>query len=195
MSFYNLDENSATVKHPKGLKIKLKPHQLTVIAAMRELEKQGTILIDKPDVASGLYNTVKFKLNDVTEFTGSTFVVETNSAILADKVGAGKTYMIIGLILNTPVPNIHDRFIVGTDHFSIKMMSVKESEGVNLIVVPHNLANQWGDFVDKSNLDYLKLNAITDFDVFFDIDYVTKQVPMPDCPVVIHSKTKKKNIP
>ena len=62
MSFYNLDENSPAIKHPKGLKIKLRPHQLTSICAMRELEKQGTIMIDKPDITSGLYNTVKWNL-------------------------------------------------------------------------------------------------------------------------------------
>ncbi|XWV25868.1 NAD-dependent DNA ligase [Tupanvirus soda lake] len=195
MSFYDLDENSPTIKHPKGLKIKLRPHQLTSIAAMRELEKQGSIVIDKPDIASGLYTTVRFILKDIEEFTGSTFVVETNSAILADKVGSGKTYMVIGLILNTPVPAVHDRFIIGTDHFSIKMMSIKESEAVNLIVVPHNLANQWADFMEQSTLEYLKLNTISDFDIFFDIDYVTKQETVANCPLVIYNVSRKKDIP
>ncbi|XWV24631.1 NAD-dependent DNA ligase [Tupanvirus deep ocean] len=195
MSFYDLDENSPTIKHPKGLKVKLRPHQLTSIAAMRELEKQGSIVIDKPDIASGLYTTVRFILKDVEEFTGSTFVVETNSAILADKVGSGKTFMVIGLILNTPIPAVHDRFIIGTDHFSIKMMSIKESEPVNLIVVPHNLANQWADFVEQSSLEYLKLNTISDFDIFFDIDYVTKQETVPNCPLVIYNVSRKKDIP
>lgn len=192
---YQLDESSPSVKQPRGLKVKLRPHQLTSIAAMRELEKQATIIIDKPQLTSGLYNIVKTRLNDIAEFTGSTFIIETNSAILADKVGSGKTYMIIGLILNTPLPNPHDRFLVGTDHYSIKMNSVKESSGVNLIVVPHGLANQWGTFMDNSSLDYLKLNSISDFDVFFDIDYVTKRTDDPDCPLVLHSNTRKKNIP
>lgn len=195
MSFYDLDENSTTIKQPKGLKIKLRPHQLTSIAAMRELENQGTVIIDKPDQASGLYHSVKYRLTDITEFTGSTFIIETNSAILADKVGSGKTYMIIGLILNTPVPVVHDRFIIGTDHYSIKMMSIKESEKINLIVVPHNLANQWADFLEKSNIDYIKLNTVSDFDIFFDIDYVTKQTVMDNHTIVIYNKTKKKNIP
>lgn len=194
MSFNGLDENSPTIKQPKGLKIKLKEHQLTSIAAMRELESQGSIIIDKPDVASGLYHTVKYKLRDVDEFTDSTFVVETNSAILADRTGAGKTYSLIGLILNTMVPDSHNRFVLGTDHFSVKMISTKNCEAVNLIVVPHNLANQWSDFLDKSSLSYLKLNTIADFDVFFKKDYVTKQTPLPNG-FVIYKKSKKKKIP
>ena len=194
MSYYELDETDPAIKQPKGLKVKLRPHQLTIISAMRELENQASIVIDKPSITSGLYSTVKFKLQDVNDFTDSTFVIETNSAILADKVGSGKTYMIIGLILNTPEPKSHDRFIIGTDHFSIKMISIKESVPTNLIVVPHNLANQWSDFVDKSNLEYLKLNSVSDFDIFFDIDYVTKQVVLPNHQLVLYRRSKKKII-
>jgi SNF2 family DNA or RNA helicase len=192
MSFYDLDEDSPKIKQPVGLKVKLRPHQLTSIAAMRELEKQSTILIDKPDITSGLYNTVKTKLIDVDEFTGSTFVIDTNSAILADKVGSGKTYMIIGLILSQAIPEVHDRFIMGTDHFSVKMISIKENEKVNLIVVPHNLTNQWGDFMDKSKIKYIKLNTIADFDMFFDMEYTNKRVIDPNGGLVVYTKSKKK---
>ena len=191
MSFYNLTETSPTIKQPKGLKIRLMPHQLASICAMLELEKQGTIIVDKPDVASGLYSMVRFRLNDVNEFTESTFIIGTNAAILADKIGSGKTYMAIGLILANPVPPIHDRYIVGTDHYTIKMMSPKEAEPTNLIVVPHNLTNQWEQFIKKSTLSYLILNSIADFDVFFDIDYVSQQIPIMDCPVVIYNVCRK----
>lgn len=186
MSFYNLDENSPTIKQPKGLKIKLRQHQLTSICAMNELEKQGTIIIDKPDLDSGLYHTIKYKMTDIEEFTGSTFVMETNSAILADPVGTGKSFMLIGLILANQTPPIHDRFILGTDHYSVKMITVKESEKVNLIVVPHNLVNQWAEFIDFSKLDCLKLNTESDFDVFFDTEYVIGPEPDPDCPLVLY---------
>ena len=195
MSYYELDDTYPTIKQPIGLKVKLRPHQLTIISAMQELEKQASIIIDKPTITSGLYSTVKSKLHDVDEFIDSTFVIDTNSAILADKAGSGKTYMMLGLILHTLEPKSHDRFIIGTDHFSIKMMSVKESVAVNLIVVPHNLANQWCQFLDNSKLDYLKLNTAADFDVFFDIDYVTNQVVIPNCPVVLYNVSKRKKIP
>lgn len=194
MSFYNLDENSQTIKQPKGLKIRLRPHQLTSLAAMLELEKQGNIIIDKPDTDSGLYHTVKYRIQDVEEFTGSTFIMETNSAILADIVGSGKSLMLISLILAKQTPSVHDRFILGTDHYSIKMISFKESENVNLIVVPHNLTNQWADFIELSKLNYLKLNTETDFNIFFDVDYVTKMEPDPNYPLVLYRicRNKKK---
>ena len=195
MSFYDLDENSPIIKHPKGLKVKLRPHQLTSICAMKELENQGTIVIDRPAIDSGLCNTLKHKIN-LDELTESTFIVETNSAILADKVGSGKTYMIIGLILHKQIPVSHDRFMLGTNHFSIKMINGKEAEGMNLIVVPHNLANQWETFMEKSTLKYLIINKQSDLDVFYDIDYVDR-IDYGDNhfeAAITHTRSRKKNV-
>lgn len=196
MSFYELDESSKTIKQPAGLKIKLKPHQLTSIAAMRELESNSSIVIDQPQVGSGIYNAVRFKIQDLAELTGSTYSIETNSAILADKVGSGKTYMIVGLILEKGIPQSHERIMQSTDHYTIKMISNKEAQRTNLIVVPHNLVNQWGDFISKSKLTYLKLNSESDFDMFFDIDYVDKQdFNYAADKFVIHRKTRLREIP
>lgn len=195
MSYYNLDETSPKIKQPTGLNIKLRSHQLTSIAAMKELESQAAIVIDKPDTLSGVYKTVKFSVNDVDEFTSSVIVIETNTAILADKVGSGKTFMIIGLILNEPVPKVHNKFMVGTNHFTVKMISTKECCNSNLIVVPHNLINQWNDFLQFSNLTFIKLNTISDFDVFFDIDIIPQRdVVHTTENLVIHTKLRKKRV-
>ncbi|AQN68524.1 NAD-dependent DNA ligase [Saudi moumouvirus] len=179
MNFFELNEESPKIRQPKGFKIKLKDHQLTSICAMIELEKQGTIVIDRPEFGSDFYHVVKYRVNDVDEFSNSTFILETNSAILADKVGAGKTYTIIGLILTSLIPKTHDKMILGTDHFTIKMITQKESVNVNLIVVPHNLVNQWASFIDKSKLSYLKLNTESDFDIFFDVKYTNTATEIP----------------
>lgn len=175
MIYNNLDESCPKIKQPSGLKVVLKPHQLTAIYAMSELEENGSIIIDQPEPNDIIYHILKARLNDTVELSQSTFFLQTNSAILGDLVGSGKTYMIIGLIEHQQVPAVHERHIMGTDHFSIKMVTAKESEKVNLIIVPHNLINQWSEFLDNSSLDYLKLNLISDFDVFFDIDYVTEE--------------------
>ena len=129
----------------------------------------------------------------------SIFIIDTNVAILADKVGSGKTYMIIGLISNKKVPELHDRFIMGTNHFSIKMISSLETTPVNLIVTPHNLTNQWDEFMATSKLKYIKLNTENDFHIFYDMTYITideyhdmvKDVPIID---TFYIKSKKKKI-
>lgn len=195
MSYYKLNENSPAIKQPIGLNIKLRPHQLTSISAMLELEKESTIIIDKPEPLSDLYYAIRYKINDINEFCGSTFIIETNTAILADKVGSGKTYMIIGLILAQNKPQVHNRFLLGTDNFSIRMMSNKLSNNVNLIAVPHNLANQWGEFMDESNLSYLKLNTEADFDIFFNIDYVNTPFPRKaDGRLTLYNRVTRKSI-
>src|SRR5438477_297009 len=75
--------------------------------------------------------------------------------------------------------------------YSIKMISVKESVNTNLIVVPHNLANQWREFMKNSDLKYLTLNTVADFDVFFDIDLVEKQTISVNGVFTIHTKIRK----
>lgn len=192
MSYNHLDENARMIKQPKGLTIKLRRHQLVAIAAMVELEKKSSVVIENPDLESGLYETVRTSIQDVNEFTNSTFVMETNSAILADKVGAGKSLDIVGLILHNQQPQSHDRFIVGTNHFTVKMLDNKDSCSTNLVVVPHNLVNQWIDFIDKSRLMALKLSSITDFDMFFDIDFVKTREVVEDCPMVTYTKILRK---
>lgn len=189
---FHLDETSPTIPQPKGLKIKLRPHQLTSIAAMRSLERDSTVIIDTPDETSKIWQTVRGRVHDMDEANNSTFIIKTNSAILADKVGSGKTFMILGLILSQNTPEAHNRHILGTDYFSIEMINARETEKVNLIVVPHNLAEQWGKFCDKSNVRYLKLNTNSDFNVFFDIDYVDKQEFKAGQPMTLYSVTKKK---
>lgn len=191
MSYNDLNETSKKIKQPSGLKVKLRDHQLTSIAAMLELETESSIIIDKPNITSGLYNIVRQKISDIAEFTGSTYVIETNTAILADKVGSGKTYMMIGLILSEKIPMIHDRFILGTDHYAIKMISIKENVNTNLIVVPHNLANQWSEFMLKSNLKSLTLNTVSNFNIFFDIEEVADYDTNIDGLLTIYSPIKR----
>lgn len=191
---FQLDENSPVIPQPHGLKIKLRPHQLTSLASMRSLERDSTIIIDHPDEQSKLWPTMRGRISDVNDLKESTFVIETNSAILSDKVGSGKTFMIIGLILAQNTPESHNRHIMGTDHFAIKMIHSKPVEKVNLIVVPHNLSNQWSRFCDKSKLQYLELNTNADFNVFFDIDHVDKQEFNAGRPFTIYSKSKRKNV-
>lgn len=192
--FFELDEHSKRIAQPKKFKIKLKPHQLTSVAAMLDLEKDGIIMIANPAVESGLCKTIRYRIRDNTEMINSTYQLETNCAILADKVGSGKTYMILALIATRGVPPVHNRFVLGTDHFSIKMISCKEPCNVNLIAVPHNLVNQWGEFVGKTNLKYISLNTIHDFDVFFDKSYVTTMGPVVLNKLTIYKKCRQKKM-
>jgi SNF2 family DNA or RNA helicase len=173
--FNNLTDEYPKVSQPKGMRIKLKPHQLTSIAAMRELETEGKIIIDQPNDDAPISYEMRYIVRDIEEVRNSTFIVQTNSAILADKVGSGKTYMIIGLIMTENVPIRRERVISGTDNYSIKMISAKPTTNINLIVVPHGLALQWAEFFRNAAVPFLLFNRANSFDMFYDIDEVEKR--------------------
>lgn len=195
MNYGNLNENSPTITQPDGINIKLHPHQLTSIAAMINFEKNASVIVDKPNTTSGIYRLVINKFNNnKKQFVSSTFVIETNTAILADKVGSGKTYMILGLILHTQSPRPCNRIVLGTDNFFIRTMNnVEESVKTNLIVTPHNLTNQWGEFTkNTTTLKCLVLSSLSDFDIFFDIEETTTKTGTYGEPFTLFKATKKK---
>ncbi len=58
MTYHQLNETCPKIRQPRGLNVKLRAHQLTSVAAMAELEKQGSIIVDKLNETSGLYQTL-----------------------------------------------------------------------------------------------------------------------------------------
>ena len=76
--FNNLNETCNKIEQSKTSTIKLFEHQKTILYAIKEIEQTHCISF------------------------GSNGILETNVAILSDKVGAGKTYDIIYLIENLP---------------------------------------------------------------------------------------------
>ena len=164
MSFYELDEKSNTISQPDGIHVKLRPHQLTSIAAMIELENKPSIIIDRPGFKDG-FDYLRYRSDDY--FDDSTLIIETNIAFLADKVGSGKTYMILGLISTAKNPSQSNGFIEGSKHFSIRMIRNKVCNNVSLIVVPHGLVNQWTGFLDCTDIKYVRFTKEADFNIFF----------------------------
>lgn len=165
-AFNELDEDSPRCKQPKGLKIKLKPHQLSSIEAMLTMEENSSVIIENPDITSPIYPVARKRVTSIEEFMESSFKFKTNIAILSDKVGAGKSYMIVGLILSNLVPKSHDKFILGSNNFSVTMISKYDNVNVNLVIVPHSLIDQWSDFFSKSKLNVLTLGSKKSFDIF-----------------------------
>ena len=129
MSHTILNEDNDKIIQPKSIKIELMNHQKTIIHKMLEIEKTGLIQIPN-------------YLNDNA-------VLDTNMGILGDKVGSGKTLMIITLL--TIKKEIEDRFIIskGTQFCSLKISQSKTLLKINLIIVPHKLVHNWSDAFAK----------------------------------------------
>jgi len=118
-------DTSGYAIQPPEIKIPLRPHQLAMIHAMGE--KQAACI-------QGF------------EIKGETHYSQT--AILGDKVGSGKTLTTLGYIahkkrniISSVFHRIHEKS--QTSFWSKKPIHVSECSGNNLIIVPHTLFHQW----------------------------------------------------
>ncbi len=127
-----LTDESPIAQQPEHIKTTLRIHQLAVLAAMRTKEQQlqQGLRVPRP---------------------GGCEVLNSNFALLGDRVGVGKTLMALGHIsqmineLNQPpitlneksTPSFYSTFIPDTNN---NMFS-------NLVIVPHTLFRQWQDTI------------------------------------------------
>jgi SNF2 family DNA or RNA helicase len=138
----SLTEDSPLANQPSDLKLPLKRHQLSMIAAMKQKEI---------DCLKG------FEINN--EIHHSQF------AILGDKVGAGKTLMMLGHIAamkNETIPMYHR--INGSSKmafWSTKPIHTSECSGNTLIIVPHTLFHQWKQaIVKQTKLSFFEVKNV-----------------------------------
>ncbi len=184
---WRLDETSPRVKQPSSINIQLKYNQLACIYAMQEIEKSGNIIIDKPNEDSDLVKFIQRipnnGFNTVNDITKSTFYLNTNSAILGDKVGSGKSLTILGLIKLNKTPPLKNRIISGTSFYSLTVNPTNEQWKTNLIVVPHGLINQWKKFIEMTDL------SVYTIDKSSDIQYLCNKEVLETRPTSIHPDT------
>ena len=128
MRYVKLGENSDKIIQPLGLGIELNEHQKTAICAMKRLEIDGYIEVDN------ILNNKDMK-------------IESTMGILGDKVGSGKSLMIVGLMLDAEYSIIRDKYYTGSEYISTKTRNVNNGTwGNNLLVIPHQLIIQWEEF-------------------------------------------------
>ena len=158
-----LNSDSPQITQPDNLDIELYPYQKSSIHRMSELETAKIIKI---------------------VHTEKELEIDTRVGILADKVGAGKTVEIMGLLCNDIDPS--NRFYsyeqYTSPYFNIKTLNISESQvQSNLIVVPHNLVDQWIEIITKSSLTYYVINRQKKLQAF------NEMVDIPD--IILVSST------
>ena len=125
-------ENFSNYKKIQDFDTELKEHQFVTVDMMHKLE------------------TREQQLNSET-------TIATKMGIIADCVGAGKTYMMIAHICNSKVfskriPMIQNH---GCSKVHLKFKhKTKRFSGNNLIVVPHSLIKQWMEVLRLSKLKF-----------------------------------------
>ena len=166
-----LTENSPKILHPKNMKIRLKEHQLTSIYSMYQLEIYGQInkiiksTIYKFDILiDDSYKDRLFLPPDKT-FKDINYKIETNFGILADMVGSGKTYTILGLLNYNLCPPEHEKILFTSTYNCLKYKDNVKAIKTNLIVVPHNLIAQWKHAFTYCNLSIHTICKKTDINI------------------------------
>lgn len=153
-----------------NLNVSLKTHQQTCINAMLSLENDNKIIIEeeckisknviifKKDYINYQYHYPLFGATADIEFKMHKFEINTNFGILADKVGAGKTFEIVGLLCHRSIPASHPKIIGSAFNSLIKWHDKESCIKTNLVIVPHGLILQWKDVLEKTNLNYYVIN-------------------------------------
>lgn len=155
MPNYNiLTEYDKQITQPKNVKVELMSHQKTMIQKMLEIEDSGEIKV--------ISNKVKI----ISDIDINEFKINTNVAILGDKVGAGKTLMISSLLSIRKNVKSRDMDYGVSSNFTIKYKSDSKELKTNLIIVPHKLIPQWSENFSKnvSNLNVFTISTNKDID-------------------------------
>lgn len=129
-----LNENDKRIIQPNALNIELMSHQKTLIHRMLEIEASGKVTIPN----------FEFTHDIIQGQVEKTAIINTNYAIIGDKVGAGKTLTTIGLIVLKK--QIDDRNIeMGGGKFYSLKVNIEQNYRLrtNLIIVPHKILPQW----------------------------------------------------
>lgn len=155
-NIYNLSKSLGTIN--------LKPHQETALYYMMGLEQQiytvsytNTKKIKQTNPVDG---TVLEK--DVNEDNES--IHYTNLGLLCDKVGSGKSYVILALIKEKKslesIQLINRESNIGSSIINFGE-SIKKLN-TNILLVPHGLVAQWEDCCKKTNVKYYTINKAQD---------------------------------
>lgn len=159
-----LTDQDPICEQPSGINIKLKRHQLTILAKAKQLE-QG-------------------KLENQTNVEIEQSFIKTKVGVICDQVGAGKSYVILSLALDdSPVYN--DPTILSCNRGLVVTSTIKPKTVINtsLLVIPHNLCSQWIKYITqfKPDLSYYLVTRNKHFEKIFETDITPFKLIVVTC--------------
>jgi SNF2 family DNA or RNA helicase len=151
-----LDDSSPRVEHPKNIKISLKDHQLSLLARCIHYENNHLYLKDFSKTASDYANAS----------------IRTNMAIIGDRVGSGKSYVILSLIITNDLMQKDNTTIksYGMNNVVYYLPDKKKTVKTNVLVIPHNLISQWEEYIKNfsNNIRYKIINRQKQLDIMYE---------------------------
>ena len=161
INIQELDENSEQAVQDES-DVKLKPHQLTLLKRCIDYEKQNIDLKT---------------FNRLENYVCEQDYFKTRTGIIADRVGSGKSFVILALIRNNNILD-QDNTIIKSCGYNNLLLYIKDKKPViktNLLVIPHNLCKQWENYAklyfnNMSNFNYIILNKNKSIDTLKNIE-------------------------
>ena len=136
-----LEDNSSLEKQNPKINLIMKPHQLSLIAACKEFEKNQ-------------YRTVECD-SDSYEYK-----IKNTVGVIGDNVGSGKTFVALSIIASGKINTSNEIEEQHNYYGKIKTITKKKNTTFNptldidIIVVPHNIIHQWVESLEKTSLKY-----------------------------------------
>lgn len=142
-----LDESSSHCPTPVGSLITLKPHQETLLHRCIQIENEKISLNTIPSLRGQVDDTQSVKLN---------------MGVIADRVGSGKSFVVLALIKTNNITSNTTHVVksYGLNGMIFESFDSSVSMKTNVLVIPHNLPAQWEKAVNDfgGGIRYIMLN-------------------------------------
>jgi SNF2 family DNA or RNA helicase len=149
---FDIKVEELTEDHPKAcaplnIKVCLKPHQLTLLQRCIDYENR-TIKMDE--------------FENLKAHSGSSDEFKTSMGVIADRVGSGKSYVMLSLILSNNIMTKDDAIVksCGMNNIVYFFKNIKPVIKTSVLVIPHNLTSQWEGYINdfSDNIKYKIIN-------------------------------------
>lgn len=146
----NLDEltfDSLRAEQPPHCNVVLKPHQLTLLQRCLQYERSNLLLSE--------FETMRRNNIPHDDY------IRTQIGILGDRVGSGKSFVILALLMSPEV--VQTGSVIksyGLNKVLLSTRDIQKPVRTNVLVIPHNLCFQWEQYINRfsSQLSYLIIN-------------------------------------
>lgn len=135
-----LDEDSPRATQPPGLRVALKPHQLSLLHRCQLLERdalrrtEGRCAEDASEATTPWWDTVRSRIG-----------------VIGDRVGSGKSFVVLALIASrTDIGGSCDVQTFAGGKVVLTAPRPASSVRTNVLVVPHTLISQWETYLQTA---------------------------------------------
>lgn len=142
-----MDEESVKDEQPPNIGVVLKDHQRTILHRCKQFENG--------DIQLKVFKSLTDKVHGFDH-------MRTNIGVIADRVGSGKSYVVLSLIKTNDICN-HDKVVIkssGLNNIVFYLKDMKPVIKANVIVVPFSLCTQWEGYIKafKGGLTHKTVN-------------------------------------